>query len=600
MQEDDDSAARSIVAAVDGDRPLGGDGPFDDGPSNDGAPMGDDGRASDDDLHDAGDDEPPSGGGIDHQTVEACAALDQNDTDNGRRMLMHFGRDLVHVREIGWHAFAGTHWDADGGTEAVERMAQETARRIRLEGTHIHPSRRDREIVDAAKGLAGKPDAELTDGERALRDAAAKALDRLEKRRADRRKFSISCGNRSRTVAMIAQALPHRSIAPAEMDRDGMRFNVDNGTLHFLRAVEMVEDLECPDPDVTRLVRRVRVGVSLRPHERGDLISKLAEVTYDPEARCPKWDAFLARFQPDAAQRSFLQTAAGRGLLGGASTQCLIFLWGDGANGKSAFTETLAQLLGAYAGRLKPESISGLTETSGDKATPDFARLAGRRFVAISELPRGVPLREGLIKTMTGGEPMPVRHLNKGFFDLVPEFIPFMSGNDLPEVGGLDHGIWRRLKFVHWPVTLDRAEQRPLQEVVGEFLAEASGILNWLIEGAMRFLEHGLQDPQSVTDATESHRSDLDPVGAFVLACLRKVDHVPGQMGEVQARTMYLAFHAWCEANAVRAWKEAAFGRAMKKKGFHREDKRIRVWTGVELYGVPDVPRSPHGNVSDP
>ncbi len=99
--------------------------------------------------------------------------------------------------------------------------------------------------------------------------------------------------------------------------------------------------------------------------------------------------------------------AAGRSLIGGASTQVLIFLYGDGANGKSVFMETLAQLCGDYAGRLKPESITGSMEQSGDKASPDFARLQGKRFVAIAELPRGAPMREGLVKTMTGSEPMP-------------------------------------------------------------------------------------------------------------------------------------------------------------------------------------------------
>jgi putative DNA primase/helicase len=537
--------------------------------------------------------EPPEEGAAVNQDILAdCARLEQNDTDNGQRLLRHFGDSVLHVREVAWHAWTGTHWDPDGGTEAVERFAQKTAKRIALEAPFLNPSPRDRDAIKAAEPLKGKPFDTLTDAEKETLKGGQRAEENLGKRRGDRRKFSVSCGNRARTVAMIAQALPHRTVGPHDLDADPMLFNVQNGTLRFVRKVVEVEDPECPDPNERRMIRQVEASVELLPHNRGHLIAKISPMTYDKAATCPRFTAFLDRFQPDEEQRRYLQLAVGRALLGGASTQVLIYLYGDGANGKSVFMETIAELLGAYAGRLKPESISGNLEGRGDQATPDFARLQGKRFVGIAELPRGAPLREGLVKTMTGGEPIPVRHLNKGFFDLTPEFIPFMSGNELPDVGGLDHGIWRRLKFVHWPVKIPDGEQRPLKEVVGEFCAESAGILNWAIEGALHFLREGLKEPAAVTALTASHREDLDPVGAFVRDC---VVAVPGS--DVQARMLFESFRSYCEANAIRPWTEKTFALAMKKKGFVREDKRIRRWIDIDLQDVPQrpEPRSPYG-----
>lgn len=548
----------------------------------------DDGVPPRDGMEDGGWGGPPP---VDPEILAACAPLDQNDCDNGRRLLNHFGADIVHVREIGWHGWTGRHWDPDGGQEAVERAAQETAKRIRLEGAFIGPGRADMEAIEAAKKLGEKSVDEMSDADRLVLSRGSDAEKRLAKRRADRRKFSVSCGNRSRTVAMIAQALPHRTVAPPALDSEPWAFNVENGTLRFERAE--VLDEECPDPDVKRMKRAVTVR--LDAHRREDMIAKLAPVAYDPDATCPKWLAFCERFQPDPGNRRFLQTAAGRGMLGGASTQVLVFLFGDGANGKTVWVEVITRILGAYAGRLKPESITGLGEQAGDKATPDFARLAGKRMVAISELPRGVPLKEALIKTMTGSDPMPVRHLNKGFFDLLPEFIPIMTGNDEPEVGGLDDGIWRRLKIVPWPVKVPKDEQRPPSEVIADFLEEAPGILNWLIDGARRFLLEGLEDSVSIAETTSAQRADRDPVEAFAKACIRPREHVPGLAGEVQARRMFQAFEAWCHASAVKPWKEAMFGRAMKRKGFVREDGRIRKWIGVELFDVPEMSRSPRG-----
>jgi putative DNA primase/helicase len=525
---------------------------------------------------------PPGGGdGADPKVLDSCASLDQNDTDNGKRLLAHFGSELLYVREVGWHCWKGTHWEYEGGQEGIERLAQETARRIKLEALHIAPTPGDKALIDALEALDKRAPDDLSEGEKTAFKAGEAARERLGKRRADRRKFAVSSGNRARTVAMIAQAAPHRTVPPSDIDSQHMLFNVQNGTLKFRRFME--EDLDCPDPDVTRLKKAAEV--TLEPHNRDHMIAKLAPWTYDTDARCPKFMTFLERFQPNAEQRRFLQVAAGRALVGGASSQVLIFLYGDGANGKSVFMELLARMLAAYAGRLKPESITGALEQSGDKATPDFARLQGKRFVAIAELPRGAPLREGLVKAMTGSEPMPVRHLNHGFFDLVPEFIPFMSGNQMPEIGGLDRGIWRRMKFVLWPVTIPDEEQKPLPEVVEDILTEASGILNWLVEGALAFLAEGLVDPPDVKALGEEHRSDLDPVGNFLRDCVKKT---PGQ--KVQARTMFAAFISYCRANAIREWKEKSFAVAMKQKGFAREDKRIRFWLDCELHGVPDRP----------
>lgn len=526
---------------------------------------------------------------------ETCARFQQNDTGNGKRLLAHFGADILHVRDVGWHVWGGTHWALEGGQEAVEICAQKTAVLMAREAGYLAPSKADEEVMRQAQGLAGRGD-ELSDAEKKLILAAQKAEEKLARRQDKRRAWSISCGNRSRTVAMISQALPHRTVAPDEMNREGRYFNVQNGTLWFRRRVRRVRDDECPDPEIERFIDVVEVEVQMIAHDRYHLITHLAPVAYDPAALCPQFLAFLERFQPNTRTRRFLQVAAGRALLGGASTQVLIFLFGEGANGKSVFMETLTRLFGTYAGRLRPESITGAMEQSGDKASPDFARLAGARFVAIAELPRGAPLREGLIKTMTGGEPMPVRHLNKGFFDLVPQFIPFMSGNQMPEVSGLDRGIWRRLKFVPWTVTIPPTEQKALPEVVAGFMAEAPGILNWMIEGARIFLTEGLIEPPDVLELGEEHRGDSDPVGQFVKAC---VEHRPGS--KVQARTAYKAFEAWCAANSVRAWKEKSFSSAFKLKGFKREDGRVRYWLDIALAGVPDnpdhPPRNPYGSL---
>lgn len=511
------------------------------------------------------------------EVVAACARLDQNDTDNGARLLRHFGRDILYGRDIGWHVFVGTHYDLMGGSEAVVRFAQETAKRIKLEALRLKPSPDEEEAIAAGRRLKGKAEADLSEDERAEVQRAKTAANAVSRRRSDRHKFAIFSGNAQRINAMISQALPHRSVPPEDLDRDRLHFNVLNGTLRFSK----VEDLECPDPDV----RRWTLRVELLPHDRAHQITKLAPVRYDPEATCPRFEAFLARFQPDLDVRRFIQIYHGYSMTGLTDEQVLVFNHGAGANGKSTFIEAICRLMGPYAEILNSESLTGQGQRRGDQATPDFARLPGARLVRISELPRGELLKEALVKALTGGEPMLARHLHKGFFKFDPVFKAVMSGNDLPQIGGVDHGIWRRMRLIPWPATIPSEEQRPMGEILAEFEQERSGILNWLTEGLRLYFERGLVAPAKVCDATAAYREEMDPLAGFIGDC---IEAKPGH--SESARTVFDSFTSWCMANAVRSWSETRFGKAMPLKSFVKTNGRVRHYLDIRLHDVPNRP----------
>lgn len=510
--------------------------------------------------------------------LSELAALEQNDTDNGTRLLAHFGPELLNVREAGWHVWTKKVWRREGGDEAVMRFAQATAKRIHLEADHMSLLPYELELCRQAKPLRDKPETDLTEDEKTLIEDADRARKALGARRVDRRKFATSCGNIGRVTAMIAQAIPHKTHSPEDLDKDKNLFNCDNGTLKF----EMIEDSENPGDQKPNH----RLKTTLLPHDRAHLITRMAPVKYDPKAKCPRWDAFMTRFQPDKDVRRFLQVYHGLALTGDTSQQCYVYLWGGGANGKSTFMLALGELFGTYSDTLNAESVSGQGQRRGDQATPDFADLGGVRYLRVSELPRGEPLKEALIKMLTGDDGMKVRHLNKGFFDLHPEFKAAMSGNDLPPISGLDMGIWRRTKLVRWPVMVPEGERRPMREILREFEEERSGILNWLLEGLDIFFQEGLITPAAVAEATDSYREESDPIGSFIAACVNKKPEGSGQ--SVTARTMYHAFCDWCDANSIRPWRETMFGKVMPQKGITRTKERVRRYLDVELHDVPE------------
>jgi putative DNA primase/helicase len=577
-----DDPAKAIADMVDGDTPS----PPAPQPRGEGPPEEEFGE----DIPEG--DRPADWMRLDQDVIVVCSREPQNDTGNGKRLLNHFGADLLHVREIGWHAWAGTHWRREGGDEAVVRAAQSTAARSALEADYIAATPFEAKAIEAAEDAAialdelrkSKKQLGVADKKQAARlqaviDAGGEASANLKKRQVNRRKFAVSSGNASRIAGMIAQALPHRTVPPDALDADPLKFNCENGTILF----EQYPDPDCPDPDVVRL----RWRAVLRPHDRADKISKLAPVAYDPEAKCPRFLTFIDMVQPVEDKRRFLQDYHGYATTGLTGEQCLVLNTGLGANGKSTFIEIIARVMGDYALTLNFETVAGESGRRGDQATPDIARLPGARLVRASEPERGVHFKESLIKSLTGGEPMLARHLHKGFFEFRPIFKLSLSANQKPEIGGVDHGIWRRMRLVLWSVTIENP--RPFEDVIADFWEERAGILNWLVEGALRYLNEGLIAPPSVTEATADYREDMDPVGSFCADCVERLAPIEGQEPpNVAAREMFTAFVAWCEANAVRPWKEKSFATAMASKGYVRHRTgQVRRYLGVRLHDVP-------------
>ncbi|MBL3587804.1 hypothetical protein JMM61_21090, partial [Rhodovulum sulfidophilum] len=285
-----------------------------------------------------------------------------------------------------------------------------------------------------------------------------------------------------------------------DLDADPLTVNTLSGTLRFSTVAA-----EGMSP-----VAELRVQPE---HLRGDLLSKIMPVAYDRTAKAPRWEAFLEEILPDATVRDFVQRWMGLSMTG-IKMQRLAFFYGGGANGKSVLVDTIARVLGPYAATARIESLTGTNRRGGGDATPDLIPLMGARFVRTSEPDEGQRLQEGLIKELTGGEPLMIRALHSDFLEFSPYFKLTMSGNHKPEIRGTDDGIWRRVLLVPFDVQIPEERRDP--ELANKLWEEAPGILNWLIAGLTDFLEGGLRPPDRVLEATAEYREESDPVGAFL------------------------------------------------------------------------------------
>jgi putative DNA primase/helicase len=366
-------------------------------------------------------------------------------------------------------------------------------------------------------------------------------------------------------------AAPHLAVPQSALDTDPMLINVENGTLEVKKR--------CNGEPYVKLL----------PHRLDDRLTKLAPVAYDPTAACPIFDAFLAEIVPNPTTRRFVLAWFGYSLTGNASEQVLAFLYGRGKNGKSTLVDAIAHVAGDYGATLPIETFldQGRARRGGE-ATPDLATLPGVRFLRTSEPEKGAKLAEALIKQMTGGEEIRARHLNREFFAFKPVFKLTISGNYKPRIDGTDTGIWRRVMLV--PFTVCIPDERRDRQLPEKLKAEASGILNRLLDGLADWLDNGLVRPDEVVEATESYRADSDPLGRFIEHC---VTRVPGE--RVQSSVMHAVFVAWAKANSEPEWTPQRFGREMRDRGMRSKQSNVVYWLDLRLLRCVDDFLDPNG-----
>jgi putative DNA primase/helicase len=309
-------------------------------------------------------------------------------------------------------------------------------------------------------------------------------------------------------------------------------------------------------------------------------VTKRLGTTYDPIARCPRWNEFLETiFEGNRNVIDFIQRAVGYSLSGDVSEQCLFILIGTGANGKSTFINALHNMFGDYAGSTPMHTLTVMPFSNGQ--SNDLASIEGRRFVSASDGEAGQALAEAKIKLMTGGDEISCRALYKDYRSYKPQFKLWIATNDLPNVKGFDAAIWRRIRVIEFPVTIPEEQRDP--GLAEELAAEAPGILNWALQGYRDWKKSGLSAPSEIGEATNSYRRDNDLVGQFIDARCEVREDV-----EATTKSLYDAYCEWCEENGYQPMALNAFGKDMKRRGFGQKKGRM----GNSLVGIELKPNS--------
>lgn len=381
---------------------------------------------------------------------------------NAERMLDRFGAGLMYVPELeAWFIWTGVYWRRAVQVE-LENMAKETIRALPDEAEELQTAEERIEFF----------------------------------------KFCAICQKAAMVSNMIRLAAsdPRVVVSVTELDRHTHLLGVANGAVD-LRTGELL----APDKD-----HRITVVTPLK---------------YDPRAAAPLFEQTVRDvFFNDAEQIEFFQRLVGYAIRGEPEEDIIVIPHGDGSNGKSTVLGKIRDALGAHAKAAGPEtflSASGGQGAAAGAAREDLLRLRGARFVYVGEPDEGSELREGLIKAMTGGDPIPARGLwSKTTIEVVPTWVAFMPTNHRPIVKGDDHAIWRRLMLVPFTRNFDRDPDIVKDPGRAQRIAaELAGVLAWCVRGALAYQQHGLKPPKTVAAARDAYKADMDLLSDWLSEC---------------------------------------------------------------------------------
>lgn len=267
-------------------------------------------------------------------------------------------------------------------------------------------------------------------------------------------------------------------------------------------------------------------------------ITLMSHVEYDPNATCPLWEETLSDvFEGEQEMIDFFGRAVGYTMLGKPIESVVFIPYGSGANGKSTVMNIIRELMGEY-GVMTPADVFMANKRTVGGGGPNEAllRFIGRRFVYAQEMNEDSVLQEGLIKAMTGGEPIVARGVfARASVQYTPKLVAWTPTNYRPIVKGQDDAIWRRLRLIKFNAKFDGKKRDPHR--MEKLRKELPGILNWALNYMRLYKKEGLNPPQKVLIASEEYRAEMDVSGEWLDTCC--------ELGEGFEATTQELFASW-------------------------------------------------------
>jgi P4 family phage/plasmid primase-like protien len=287
-----------------------------------------------------------------------------------------------------------------------------------------------------------------------------------------------------------------------------------------------------------------------------DNISKCTNIDYVPldgakhASTIAEINDFMAQLFPLEELRNYMWDHLASCLIGVNREQTFQIYVGAGSNGKSKLTELMSRCFGEYKATVPITLITNKRNGIGGTSS-EIAQLMGIRYAVMQEPTKGDQINEGVLKEVSGGDPLQGRALYKDMITFVPQFKLVVCTNTMFEIKSNDDGTWRRIQKVDFMSKFcdnpnpDGDTDNPYQFKIDRMLDEklkrwAPTFMSMLVEHV--FKTNGLVKPCSmVTASSQKYRLGQDYLAEFARD---KIKMQQGSRG-IKKTELYETFKQW-------------------------------------------------------
>jgi P4 family phage/plasmid primase-like protien len=260
---------------------------------------------------------------------------------------------------------------------------------------------------------------------------------------------------------------------------------------------------------------------------------------------------------------------------------------GSGSNGKSILTDLMTQTLGEYKGTVPITLVTEKRNSIGGTSS-EIIQLKGVRYAVMQEPSKEAVINEGIMKELTGGDPIQARALYSESEIFIPQFSLVVCTNALFEIKSNDDGTWRRLKLVDFiskfisegePHTDDTPHIFSKDKTLKEKLPEWSIVFASLLVKRAFETDGEVVDCEEVLSASNKYRQNQDCITGFINDKIMKLEG-----GSIGKKVLNDCFKEWFQMNYGNRKMPKMFEleEVMNKK-FGNRNIKTNKWNGVKI-----------------
>jgi P4 family phage/plasmid primase-like protien len=261
---------------------------------------------------------------------------------------------------------------------------------------------------------------------------------------------------------------------------------------------------------------------------------------------------FMKQLFPQEGLCRYMWDHLSASLIGAKKEHAFNIYRGSGSNGKSILTDLMSQALGEYKGTVPITLVTEKRGTIGGTSS-EIIQLKGVRYAVMQEPSKDAVINEGILKELTGGDPIQARALYSDSEIFEPQFSLVVCTNALFDVKSNDDGTWRRMKLNDFVAkfvsegethTDDTQYVFPKDKGLKEKLPKwAPVFVSMLVKRAFE-TEGEVIDCPEVVAASGKYRQSQDCISGFII---EKIIKAPGKT--VGKQSLNVVFKEWFQVN---------------------------------------------------